>query len=336
MTAIVIRETGEPADVLATEEPPRTPPRAGEVRVLMLAAPVNPSDLMFIRGEYGKTPDCPQSPGFEGVGVVEESGGGVVGSFFKGKRVAVFPPNGGTWSGSVTLSAKRLGPVPASLPVEQAATFFVNPATAWVMTREVLAVPKGEWLLQTAGGSALGRMVTKLGKREGFRVLSVVRREEQVRQIQDLGGEAVLFDAESDDPETLAKTVRAKCGDVRHAIDPVGGKLTEAVLDTLSDDARLLVYGSLSPDPVRVSPRKLLTSGKRVEGFWLGPWMERQSLLKKAALMRRLGKFVGDGTLATEGHRNFAPTDWKAALSAAEETRSGEKVLFRFGASPAN
>ena len=109
----------------------------------MLAAPINPSDLMFIRGEYGKQPEGRQSPGFEGVGVVEEANAGVFGRFLNGKRVAVFPPNGGTWSGSVTLPAKRVAPVPASLTVEQAATFFVNPATAWVMTREVLAVPKG-------------------------------------------------------------------------------------------------------------------------------------------------------------------------------------------------
>ena len=330
METITFDQTGKPAEVLTATERPPQPPVAGQVRVEMLAAPINPSDLMFIRGEYGRQPHLPQSPGFEGVGVVREAGGGLLGRFLTGKRVAAFPANGGTWAASVTLPAKRVAPVPSALSDQQAATFLVNPATAWVMTREVLKVPQGEWLLQTAGGSALARMITKLGQREGFRVLSVVRRAEQVRQIQDLGGEAVLFDAAKDAPEVLARMVEAKCGAVRHAIDPVGGSLTEAVLDALADDARLLLYGSLSPDPVRVSPRKLLISGKSIEGFWLGPWMERQSLVSKGLLLRRLGRLIADGTLATEGYRDMAPADVKAAVSAAEQTTSGEKVLLRF------
>ena len=46
-------------------------------------------------------------------------------------------------------------PVSKEISDEQAAAFFVNPATALVMTRWVLRVPRGAWLLQTAAGSAL-------------------------------------------------------------------------------------------------------------------------------------------------------------------------------------
>ena len=332
MQAVTFDRTGEPADVLSAGPREPSPPKAGEVRVEMLAAPVNPSDLMFVRGEYGKHPDPPQSPGFEGVGVVKEANAGLFGRFLSGKRVAVFPENGGTWAGSVTLSARRVAPVPSSLPVEQAASFFVNPATAWVMTREVLAVPQGATLLQTAGASSLARMIAKLGRREGFRVASVVRRAGQVAEVEALGGEAVLFDAAEDPPEKLAEEVRSRFGGVRHAVDPVGGKLTEAVLASLADDARLLLFGSLTPDPVRVSPRTLLIRGQSVEGFWLGPWIERQSLAKKALLMRRLGKLIGEGTLATESHRWFDAGDVRAAVTAAEEGGSGGKVLLRFAA----
>ena len=69
--------------------------------------------------------------------------------------------------------------MPAELTDDQVATFFVNPASAIVMTRHLMRVPPGAWLLQTAAGSALGRMVIRLGRREeGLRSLESALRED--------------------------------------------------------------------------------------------------------------------------------------------------------------
>ncbi len=43
-----------------------------EVRLRWLAAPVNPADLMEIKGTYGVRPNFPAVPGVEGVARVEE------------------------------------------------------------------------------------------------------------------------------------------------------------------------------------------------------------------------------------------------------------------------
>ena len=43
-------------------------------------------------------------------------------------------------------------PVPDDVSDEQAASFFINPATALAMTRDVLKVHRGGWLLQSAAG----------------------------------------------------------------------------------------------------------------------------------------------------------------------------------------
>ena len=91
MKAVVFDRCGDPEEVLQVRdvpEPARSP-GAGKVRVRMLASPINPSDLMMVRGVYSYQPQLPATPGFEGVGIVEESGGGLVGWFQKGKRVAV-------------------------------------------------------------------------------------------------------------------------------------------------------------------------------------------------------------------------------------------------------
>jgi NADPH:quinone reductase len=193
MKAVVFETTGAPASVLRIQDVPEPEPKHGQVRVRMICCPVNPSDLMFVRGMYTLSADCPATPGFEGVGVVEAAGGGLRAKMMLGKRVAVLSRRGGNWAEKNVVPASQVVPfsslLTGNLTLEQQATFFVNPVTAYVMCREVLRVPKGGWLLQTAAGSVLGHMIIRLGKRYGFKTLGVVRREEQVTELRAAGAD---------------------------------------------------------------------------------------------------------------------------------------------------
>src|SRR5204862_76764 len=84
------------------------------------------------------------------------------------ERVTVINGEGGNWAEYAVIPARQARPVAADIPDEQVASFFVNPATVLAMVRHVLRVPRGEWLLQSAAGSALGRMIIKLGRHDGF------------------------------------------------------------------------------------------------------------------------------------------------------------------------
>src|SRR5579872_616205 len=273
MRAILFEQTGEPAQVLRCGERPRPEPGPGEVLVRMLAAPVNPSDLLSVRGQYARLPSLPATPGFEGVGMVESAGPGLLGRFLVGKRVAALNSRTGSWAEFAVVSARQAIPLSSRLPVEQAAMFFVNPATAYILTRRLLAVPEGEWLLQTAAGSALGRMVIRLGRRFGFRTLNIVRRAEQVAELEALGGDVVTA-ASGDDLRARVLSATGGAG-VRFAIDAVGGALASAVAGCLASGGKLVLYGTLSGDPLSISPRELIGAGATIEGFWLGLWMQR-------------------------------------------------------------
>jgi NADPH:quinone reductase len=332
MRAIVLRQFGEPASVLQCEKTPTPEPATGEVKVRMLASPVNPSELMVVRGTYGTLPELPATPGFEGVGIVESSNAGLLGRFLVGKRVAVLNRGGGSWREWTTAPARQVIPLGNDLPLEQCAMFFVNPATAYIMTCRVLCVPSGAWLLQTAAGSTLGKMVIRLGQHCGFRTLNVVRRDTQIDELKAIGADEVIaFDPKNDDTEQFCDKVRTAIGanGVPYAIDPVGGDTGSAVVQCLSKSGRMLVFGTLSDQPLEFSSRALMGPGAGIEGFWLGNWMDQQNLIGKLNLVSRIKKLLLAGILTSEVGTTYALDQIAEAVQDAERPARGGKTLLQ-------
>lgn len=332
MKSVQFDQFGEPSSVLQIRdiEPPQ--PKPGEVLVRMLLSPVNPSDLMTVRGVYGKQPKLPSTPGYEGVGVVEASGGGLLGKLLVGKRVALLNGINGNWQERTTTLAKQAVPLPKSLPSEQGATFFVNPTTAFAMTRKVLAVPAGEWLLQTAAASELGKMVVRLGQRFGFKTVNVVRRAEQATALKSIGAEAVIvFDPARQSADELRDELQRATGQraVPFAIDPVGGATGSAVVKCLAPAGRLLVFGTLSSEPLSFSSRDLMTPGASVEGFWLARWLPQLSLVAKIKLIRTVSRLIQEGVLTSQIGETFPLDRVTDAVRAAETPGRVGKVLLK-------
>lgn len=328
MRAVVCPAWGEPARVLEVRQLPVPACGRGQVRVRMLASPINPSDLFMVRGQYGYQPPLPCVPGFEGVGVVEE-GRGLLAWRVRGRRVAVLNGQAGNWAEQVVIPARQAVPLPEDVPDEQAATFFVNPATAIVLTRHVLSVPVGAWLLQTAAGSALGRMVLRLGKKHRFRTINVVRRPEQADELHRLGGDAVVVFPGED----LAARVRQITGGAgaAFAIDAVGGETGSACLAALAPGGRLVLYSSLAGEPLRIEPRLVMTADRRVEGFWLSTWVKRQNPLTMLGLFRQITALLREGVATTEVGQTFPLEQVRDAVQAADTPGRSGKVLLRIG-----
>jgi NADPH:quinone reductase len=328
MKAVVFDRFGPPEEVLDVKEVPEPgEPEAGQVRVRMLASPINPSDLMYVQGAYGKRPTLPATPGFEGVGIVEAAGSGLLARRVRGKRVAVLNAFTGNWQEKVIIPAQQAIPVPRDLPVEQAAAFFVNPASALAMTKYVLKIPRGAWLIQTAAGSALGRMVIRLARHYGFRTINVVRRREQGEELLKEGGDDFICTADESIPDRV-RTITNGNG-VPFAIDAVGGPTATAVLQSLAKNGRMLLYGTLSGEPIQIDPRILLVGQKKVEGFWLSEWMPSQGIVTKLRLIRKIGKLFRAGIVTSEIGTTFALSDIKAAVTQAQTTARQGKVLIK-------
>lgn len=344
-------------DRIRVEQVPVPEPGPGQVRVRMLMSPVHPSDLLFVHGTYHRAlerviwnhgrPDgdgsvyfdperrteCPVPPytlGSEGVAIVDRCGAGFLAGRLRGKRVAIIgrPPNG-VWQEFAVVDAKRAIVVPAQLPDEQAAMSLVNPLSAFVMVREVLAVPRDGWLLVTAAGSALGKSVVRLGKRFGFRTLCVVRSGAHSAELERLGADAVI---ETDRQDLVAEVARLTGHrGVGAAIDCVGGKLAGEVVRCLGLDGRLLLYGTLSDSPIDLPPRDLMMPLARIEGFFLGNWIAGQSPLKMLRVLRAVKRLAAEGVFHTEVGEVFALDQVQLAVAASMQPGRAGKVLLKIG-----
>ena len=329
MKAAVFERFGEPSEVLSLRELPDPEPGPGQVRVRMIASPINPSDLMVVRGRYGVLPRLPATPGFEGVGVVDKAGPGLLGRWVLGKRVAAINSAGGNWAEYALIPARQARPIPDDIPNEQAATFFVNPATVLALVRHVLKVPKGQWLLQSAAGSTLGKMIIKLGRHDGYKTLCVVRRTEAKDELTRLGADAVISSSEGPIDEQVRK-VTSGTG-VRYALDPVGGDTGAGVFRSLAPGGRMVVYGTLSGQPIPIDPRSLIAGCTSVEGFWLGYWMRERSIPSSLLLFREIASLIRQGVLSSDVGPALALDQINQAVHQAETVGRGGKILIRPG-----
>lgn len=329
--ALVFARHGDPREVCQLETRSYPSPRSGEVLVKMSRSPINPSDQLFVRGTYGIGPTLPAVGGFEGVGRVVASGGGIVGSLMKGKRVAVLSRAGGCWATHCVTDAKTVIPVPSNLTDEQAASFFINPATALLMTQYLFSLPAESWLMQSAAGSAVGRMIIRLGHHFGFRTLNLVRRAEQGEELRQFGADATLVVDDSTDPAEFRSQVAEICGGraPQHAVDPVGGHVGTCLLEALGDCGKILHYGSLSEQPVTFSPRRLIERDVQISSFWLGRAMQDLSLPKKLAFIRRLTRLHEQQLFQVEEFDVYPLSRAEEAFTAAAQAPGGRKIQFQ-------
>jgi NADPH:quinone reductase-like Zn-dependent oxidoreductase len=334
MKALIFRETGEPKSVLELAEIPTPPLASGEALVRVLLSPINASDLHMVRGRYGYQPELPASPGIEGVGIVEAVGPGVQGPTV-GTRV-VFVHTWNIWRQQVVCPVDKLVPVPAGLDDAAASTSCINPLTAWALTRSAHNVKEGDWLLQTAAASSVGKFVLQLAQQYRFKTINVIRRREQETIIRNLGGNEVICTADEDLKARLQELTAGK--GIERAIDCVAGDVGAEVARNLAPGGTMLVYGALSShrqtDPAKFimplfAPR-LIYSTATVRGWWLPRWVPSQPLAEVRAATSDLLTMLSKGALTPPASVRYSVKDFQEAVSLADGEAGQEKVLLDF------
>ena len=326
VSAIVIHEHGEPSKVVRYESIELPPPGADEARVRVAFAPINPADLNVLEGKYPVRPTLPGVPGVEGVGVVEALGTDV--KDLKVGMPVLLPHRFGTWRTVGNAPVAGLVHVPGEIPLEQAAMLRINPATALLMLREFVSLPRGGggWVVQNAANSAVGRCVIRMSRHYGWRTVNVVRRAELIEELMNEGADVVLVEG-----ETLKSDIAAATGGapVSLALNAVGGDSATRMASALAPGGVIVTYGAMGRQPLRIPNGLLIFQDIAWRGFWVTRWYETATPAERTALFAELFELVRKGVIHTPIERTYPLAEITQAVSHAGQGKRGGKILLK-------
>ncbi len=317
-TALRYHAYGKPDDVLKIEQLKLPPLGTDDALVRILAAAINPADFGRIAGVYGQLAELPATAGLEGVGEVV-----AVGKFVTKLRIGqrVFVPSAaGTWQTHAIAQANDFYPAPETLPIETAAMSWINPATAWLLIHDFAKLKPGDWIVQNAATSSVGKLVIQFARHMGLRTINLVRSLDSKDALEKLGGDIVLLD---DKNASKSVSVKAKL-----ALNSIGGNSVHTQCKLLENGSPLVTFGgmdrALSPFPTRY----LIFNDIRLSGFWLTSWYRKAMREQIEALHTEIFTFMENAKITIDTAATYPLEQFQEALAHSQKAGKRGKVLF--------
>ena len=297
------------------------------------ARPINPSDQNCAKGVYGKVPGKETvGIGFEGAGEIIQVSNNVDASLV-GKKAAFknlidAPGYEGTWREYIHIHKDDVVIYPDHAEYEQMASSFVNPQTVcyfWYLIEK----HKYTAVIHDAACSSLGKMFLKLCQRENIQIINIVRRDEQVKELQELGAEFVL-NSESEDFTTELEQLIVKL-QPKAFFDCIGGKLSSLVLSKLPRYSTLYIYGDLSKgEEMSFSNRLMIGGRKTITGLFLSDFLTLINEEEKEKYFKTVvddisegGKIFGSNIVKT-----YPLTEFETAMEEQTKVASQGKIIL--------
>jgi NADPH:quinone reductase len=169
--AVTYKALGGPEVIQFVERTVRAP-AAGEVRIEVKAAAVNPTDIQLRNGDFGDPTSI--VPGMDAAGIIESVGPGVS-RLHPGEKVmaAVTPlrPEGGAQAQYIVVPAASVVPIPEGVSLAEASTLLMTGLTA-LNALEIAALKKGQILAVSGGAGLLAQYAIAAAKRQGIKVIA--------------------------------------------------------------------------------------------------------------------------------------------------------------------
>ncbi|PDT52234.1 MULTISPECIES: zinc-dependent alcohol dehydrogenase family protein [Sinorhizobium] len=318
MRSTLVRQFGDPEQVIELVETGRSEPAPGEVDVEISLAAINPSDLIPVTGAYRARTELPFVPGFEGVGIVRRVGTGVH-QLKPGDRVVPIGASG-LWQQFLVRPAEWCFAVPDDVSDTQAAMSYVNPLTTLRLVEALrlhFGSLQGRSVGVTAAGSAIGGMLMKLLTLEGV-VPTAVLRSDKSRTCVGEGYSIVVTDG-SDLPAGARFDA---------VLDAVGGTLAaELISRTIHRGGAFIQYGALSGIPV---PQAAIAGRPdvRFAFLWLRTWVHSAGRDALEAAFARSFAGLRDGLFASPVAATYPLSRLREALAHQSDPLRNGKILL--------
>jgi NADPH:quinone reductase-like Zn-dependent oxidoreductase len=320
MQAIQLTKYGEPEEGLRLAEIAEpNHPEPGQILIRVEYAPINDNDMLLARGLYTVHPNLPSIVGNEGAGKVLSVGAGVK-NVKPGDRVVV-PFGAFSWAEKVLAPAEKVVVLPAEIDPQQAAMLSINPVAAALLLEDFVSLRPGDWIVQNAANSGVGRSVIAFAKQKGVRTINIVRRPELIQELESIGADVVLLAASN----AAAEVDRATGGAiVRLALDGVGADATGTLLDIVGWEARIVCYAFPTREPIRFNPFGLVAKRASIHPFFMH---YPDNLPKIPEKIRSAAELVANHQLRLPIAAVYPVRDFGKAL---HHALSGGKILLDF------
>ena len=317
---------GPPEESLKLIECPEESPGPEEAIVHIDAVGMHIADSLTARGTEELKP-VPCIPGFEGVGSVKKVGSNVLG-LKEGDKV-LLPMGTGAMTQQLKITASSLTQVPEPYaPDEQLALITVNGFTAYFLLRDYLPLKEGDWVIQNAGNSNVGRYLIALAKKEGFRTLNIVRRKSLIPELIELGATEVILDSDHMNKETLEK-IHSK--NIRLGIDAVAGEATEKLANSISEEGLIVNYGTVTKEMCHISFWSLFRKKITLRGMSTLNGFESRTEERVKEIHQNLTVLANQSLLQTKIAATYGIEDYLKAYNHIDRTgteRDGKIVLL--------
>ncbi len=234
-TRIIVTHYGGP-DALQVVEEACPEPKAGEVRVRVLAAGVSAPDIMMREGIHPETPPVPFTPGWDLVGVVDRLGAGVSG-IAPGQIVAALPISG-AYAEFVCLPQRELVPVPSGLDPAETVSLVLNYVTAYQMLHRSARVRRGQRVLIHGAAGGVGTALLQLGRLAGLEMYATCSARD-ASAVSDLGGIPIDYQHQ----DFVKEIHRQPSEGVDVVFDSIGGSHIWRSRKALCPGGRVVAYG---------------------------------------------------------------------------------------------
>jgi NADPH2:quinone reductase len=234
-TRIIVTHYGGP-DALQVLEEECPKPKAGEVRVKVLAAGVSLPDVLAREGVHPETPRVPYTPGWDLVGTVDQLGEVVTG--FELRQTVAAMPIHGCYAQYVCVPQRKLVPVPAGLDAAEAVAVVLNYITAYQMLHRSAKAQPGQRMLIHGASGGVGSAMLQLAKLAGVEMYGTCSAQ-GATVVRELGG--IPIDYKNAD---FVKEIHRLTGDGVDAVfDGIGGDNLWRSRDALREGGRVVTYG---------------------------------------------------------------------------------------------
>lgn len=297
MQAIVVKEFGGP-EVLQLAQAATPALGAGQVRVRLYAAGVNPVDTYIRQGQYAMgLPALPYTPGNDGAGVIDEVGAGVSG-LAKGDRVFVAGLLGsvcsGTYAEMVVCSSPAVGLLPPNVPYSQGAGLGTPGLAACQALFGRAGVQRGETVLVQGAGGGVGSLALQLAVQAGCRVIATAGEAETLALARSLGAAAVV---NYRDENALAQIQAEAPAGVDVVVEVLANRNLAKDFEVLARYGRIVVVGSRGS--LEFDPRLTMTKEAVIYGMNLHNMRPQEG----AQNINRLVGALAKGMVVTVGRQ---------------------------------